>query len=121
MCESKLELFLEEVLKSKFFSNRNIEQNSEEERKILIMGMMLLDDSDEKHDCNMRKNTLRSAIEYLEHAFPEGGENIPTEDIPILIYLADMAEYKEIEPERFREWWCARWNKKSGGRNPPDD
>ena len=122
MCESNLEKFFEEILQSEFFANRTMEQKKEGRRGGVITGMMLVDNSDEvvwnyyRHiegtECSMQKNTLRSAIEYLENAFPEGTQNIHTEDIPILIYLADAAEYKEIEPARFREWWFALWRHK---------
>lgn len=119
MCEVNLEKFFEEILQSEFFANRTMKQKKEEWRECLIRGMMLMDNSNEAIwnyyrwingiECNMHKNTLRSAIEYLENAFPEGAQYICVEDISILIYLADAAEYKEIEPERFREWWCTLW------------
>ena len=125
MCESELELFLKEIQKSHFFSAKEKTMiQKRDERKKLIIGMVLLNERycnwAEEKDCNMQKNTLRSAIEYLENAFPEGGDSINAEDIPTLIYLADVAEYKEIEPEAFREWWFAlEKDKKQGSRKPP--
>ena len=52
-----------------------------------------------------QKNTLKSAIQYLENAFPEKNKNIRKISIPMLIYLADVAEYDEVKPRFFRDWW----------------
>ena len=52
-----------------------------------------------------QKNILESAIQYLSHTFPEKNKNIRKISIPMLIYLADVAEDAKIKPRFFRDWW----------------
>lgn len=52
-----------------------------------------------------QENMLESAIQYLADAFPERNKCIRKISIPMLIYLADIAEDAEIKPRHFREWW----------------
>ena len=104
---------INEVLASSFFVNKK-----EEDWRCLVQGMMLLDtryvnggevrdyvESIKESYTDQQKNTLKSAIEYLENAFPEGNKDIKTTSMPLLIYLADVAEYEELSPRRFKDWW----------------
>lgn len=117
----RIEQFINEVIAFKFFSN-----NCNDERRYLIQGMMLLDThyvngfelkdfsetsilkyvkSIRENYTDRQKNTLKSAIEYLENAFSEKSKDICMIYIPMLVYLADVAEYAEINPRLFRDWW----------------
>ena len=122
--------FINEVLTSKFFVNScnfsKAQLKASDDQRSLIQSMMLLDtnyipgfelkdfseNSILEYSENIRetyddkqKNTLKSAIQYLENAFPEKNKNIRKISIPMLIYLADVAEYDEIKPRFYREWW----------------
>ena len=48
---------------------------------------------------------LRSAVQYLTDAFPEKDKGLTGISIPMLLYLADVAEDAEISPALFRRWW----------------
>lgn len=52
-----------------------------------------------------QKNILESAIEYLTEAFKDSEKIVYSFEMPILIYLADMAEDIGLEPLRFKKWW----------------
>lgn len=52
-----------------------------------------------------QRNILKSAFQYLADAFSEKQEQITQMNIPMMVYLADVAEDAEIEPEVFRDWW----------------
>lgn len=122
--------FINEVLTSKFFVNScnfsKAQFKASDDQRSLIQSMMLLDtnymngfelkdfseNSILEYSENIRetytdkqKNTLKSAIQYLENAFPEKNKNIRKISIPMLVYLADVAEYDEIKPRFFRDWW----------------
>ena len=122
--------FINEVLASKFFVNScnfsKAQLKASDDQRSLIQSMMLLDTNYVKgfelkdfsentileYSENIReiyndkqKNTLKSAIQYLENAFPEKNKNIRKISIPMLIYLADVAEYDEVKPRFFRDWW----------------
>ena len=122
--------FINEVLTSKFFVNScnfsKAQLKVSDDQRSLIQSMMLLDTNYVKgfelkdfsensileYSENIRetyddkqKNTLKSAIQYLENAFPEKNRNIRKISIPMLIYLADVAEYDEVKPRFFRDWW----------------
>lgn len=122
--------FINEVLASKFFANScnfsKAQLKASDDQRSLIQSMMLLDtnyvpgfelrdfseNSILEYSENIRenysdkqKNTLKSAIQYLENAFPEKNKNIRKISIPMLVYLADVAEYDEIKPRFFRDWW----------------
>lgn len=122
--------FINEVLASKFFVNScnfsKAQFKASDDQRSLIQSMMLLDtnyvpgfelkdfseNSILEYSENIRenysdkqKNTLKSAIQYLENAFPEKNKNIRKISVPMLIYLADVAEYDEIKPRFFRDWW----------------
>ena len=122
--------FINEVLASKFFVNScnfsKAQLKASDDQRSLIQSMMLLDTnymngfelkdfsensileySEEIREVynDKQKNTLKSAIQYLENAFPEKNKNIRKISIPMLIYLADVAEYDEVKPRFFRDWW----------------
>lgn len=122
--------FINEVLVSKFFvSSCNFSKaqlKASDDQRSLIQSMMLLDtnyvpgfelkdfsensileysESIREIYSDKQKNTLKSAIQYLENAFPERNKNIRKISIPMLVYLADVAEYDEIKPRFFRDWW----------------
>lgn len=122
--------FINEVLTSKFFVNScnfsKAQLKASDDQRSLIQSMMLLDTNYvsgfelkdfsensilEYSECirenytDKQKNTLKSAIQYLENAFPEKNKNIRKISIPMLIYLADVAEYDEIKPRFYRDWW----------------
>lgn len=122
--------FINEVLASKFFVNScnfsKAQLKASDDQRSLIQSMMLLDTnyvkgfelkdfsensileySEEIREVynDKQKNTLKSAIQYLENTFPEKNKNIRKISIPMLIYLADVAEYDEVKPRFFRDWW----------------
>ncbi len=120
--------FINEVLASKFFVNScnfsKAQLKASDDQRSLIQSMMFLDTNYVKgfelkdfsensileYSENIRetyndkqKNTLKSAIQYLENAFPEKNKNIRKISIPMLVYLADVAEYDEVKPRFFRD------------------
>lgn len=122
--------FINEMRASKFVVNScnfsKAQFQVADDKRSLIQSMMLLDANDipgfelkdfsensileyfesiRENYSNKQKNTFRSAIQYLENAFPEKNKNIRKISIPMLVYLADVAEYNEIKPRFFREWW----------------
>ena len=48
---------------------------------------------------------MKSAIQYLTDAFPEKNKQLRKISIPTLVYMADIAEDKEIKPMYFRQWF----------------
>lgn len=58
-----------------------------------------------EHYSDKQSNILKSAIQYLTDAFPEKQKQIRKISIPMLLYLADVAEDAEIKPRFFRDWW----------------
>ena len=122
--------FINELLTSKFFTvscnfSRAQLKTSDDQRS-LIQSMMLLDTNNvpdfelkdfsensileyseniREHYSDKQSNILKSAIQYLTDAFPEKQKQIRKISIPMLIYLADVAEDAEIKPRFFRDWW----------------
>ena len=119
-----------EILESRFFSvscNFTSGQlKASDDQKCLLQGMMLLDtnyvsgfeledfseDSILEYSESIRESysdkqivTLRSAIEYLTDAFPEKNKQLKKINIPMLIYLADVAMDTGIKPMYLRQWW----------------
>jgi len=128
---SKCEELIQELLASSFFTgscNFSKDQRmSHEDRNVLIRSMMLLDltnvpdyeppDFSEKSISeyweNIREtysdkqsNIMKSAIQYLTDAFPKKNEQLRKNFIPMLVYVADIAEDKEIRPTSFRQWFA---------------
>lgn len=52
-----------------------------------------------------QSNLLKSAVQYLNDAFPEKNKQLKKISIPMVIYLADVAMDTEIKPMYFRQWW----------------
>ncbi len=52
-----------------------------------------------------QSNLLRSTVQYLTEAFPQPNKQLKKISIPMLLYLADVAEDTEIKPMYFRQWW----------------
>lgn len=122
--------FINEVLASKFFTTScnfsKAQLKASDDQRSLIQSMMLLDtnnvpdfelkdfseneilsysESIRENYSNKQRNILESAVQYLSDTFPEKNKNIRKISIPMLIYLADVAEDAEIKPRFFRDWW----------------
>ena len=121
---------MNELLDSKFFTTScnfsKAQLKASDDQRSLIQAMMLLDtnnvpdfelkdfseneilsysESIRENYSNKQRNILESAIQYLTDAFPEKQKQIRKISIPMLIYLADVAEDAEIKPRFFRDWW----------------
>lgn len=120
-----------EILESRFFAvSCNFTSGQlkvSDDQKCLLQSMMLLDtnyvsgfklkdfseDSILEYSESIRESysdkqivTLRSAIEYLTDAFPEKNKQLKKVNIPMLVYLADVAMDTGIsKPMFFRQWW----------------
>ena len=122
--------FINDILTSKFFTTScnfsKAQLKASDDQRSLIQAMMLLDtnnvpdfelkdfseneilsysESIRENYSNKQRNILESAIQYLTDAFPEKQKQIRKISIPMLIYLADVAEDAEIKPRFFRDWW----------------
>lgn len=121
---------IEELLSSSFFkvscNFAKPQTRAGDDRRTLLQSMMLLatkcvanfewkdfsEASASEYSKSIRGNysdkqcnLLKSAIQYLADAFPEKNEQLGEISIPLLVYLADVAEDVEIKPELFRQWW----------------
>ena len=130
MTGTDLGILLNELLTSSFFTeNIAFTQSQRREslaRNYLLQAMMLLDrkyvagfevkDFSEAslaeyvqriggRCSDMQSVLLRSAVQYLTDAFPEEEKRLAGIHIPLLLYLADVAEEAEISPALFRRWW----------------
>lgn len=118
------------LLTSKFFTVScnfsKAQLKASDDQKVLIQSMMLLDTNNvpdfelkdfsensileysesirEKYS-DKQCNILKSAIQYLTDAFPEKNKQLRKISIPTLVYMADIAEDKEIKPMYFRQWF----------------
>lgn len=121
---------INELLTTKFFTTScnfsKAQLKASDDQKVLIQGMMLLDTNNvsdfelkdfsensileysesirEKYS-DKQCNILKSAIQYLTDAFPEKNKQLRKISIPMLAYMADIAEDKEIKPMFFRQWF----------------
>lgn len=118
------------LLTSKFFTVScnfsKAQLKASDDQKVLIQSMMLLDTNNvpdfELIDfsensileysesirgtyTDKQSNILKSAIQYLTDAFPEKNKQLRKISIPTLVYMADIAEDKEIKPMYFRQWF----------------
>lgn len=118
------------LLISKFFTVScnfsKAQLKASDDQKVLIQSMMLLDTNNvpdfELKDfsensileysesirgtyTDKQSNILKSAIQYLTDAFPEKNKQLRKISIPTLVYMADIAEDKEIKPMYFRQWF----------------
>lgn len=121
---------INELLTSKFFTGScnfsKAQLKASDDQKVLIQSMMLLDTNNvpdfELKDfsensileysesirgtyTDKQSNILKSAIQYLTDAFPEKNKQLRKISIPTLVYMADIAEDKEIKPMYFRQWF----------------
>lgn len=130
--ETELEVFLDGLLEFVFFKEcvASEEKNRRQEgRWMLLKGELLLqqyygeDESagfteevpeyflEKLNRCftDKQKNILISAIEYLSDAFGKTGAKVKKEEVPFLIYQAELAQEQGIFPDDFAEVWCAGW------------
>ncbi len=121
---------INELLTSRFFTTScnfsKAQLKASDDQKCLLQAMMLLDtnnvpdfelkdfsetaileysESIRENYSDRQSNILKSAIQYLTDAFPEKNKQLRKISIPMLIYLADVAEDAEIKPRFFRDWW----------------
>lgn len=121
---------INELLASKFFTVScnftGAQIKASDDQRCLLQSMMLLDtnyvsgfelkdfsevsileysESIRENYSDKQCNLLKSAIQYLSDAFPEKNRQIRKISIPMLLYLADVAEDAEIKPRFFRQWW----------------
>lgn len=121
---------INELLTSKFFTVScnfsKAQLKASDDQKVLIQSMMLLDtnnvpdfelkdfsensileysESIRRTYTDKQSNILKSAIQYLTDAFPEKNKQLRKISIPTLVYMADIAEDKEIKPMYFRQWF----------------
>lgn len=120
-----------EILESRFFSVScsftGAQLKASDDQRCLLQAMMLLDtnyvsgfelkdfseNSILEYSESIRESysdkqivTLRSAIEYLTDAFPEKNKQLKKINIPMLIYLADVAmDAGIVKPMYLRQWW----------------
>ena len=118
-----------QMLGSRFFTTScnftGAQLKASDDQRCLLQGMMLLDtnyvanfelkdfsensileysESIRENYSDRQSNMLKSAIEYLTDAFPEKNKQLRKINIPILMYLADVAMDAEIKPMLFRQW-----------------
>lgn len=123
-------ILLNELLTSKFFTESasftKAQLKTSDDQRCLLQAMMLLDrnyvagfefkdisetslmeyaESIKGCYTDKQSNLLRSAVQYLTDAFPVRDKNLKKINIPMLLYLADVAEDAEIKPMLFRQWW----------------
>lgn len=121
---------INELLASKFFTVScdftRAQIKAGDDRRCLLQSMMLLDtsyvtgfelkdfsevsileysESIRDNYSDKQRNLVKSAIQYLTDAFPEKNRQIRKISIPMLVYMADVAEDAEIKPRFFRQWW----------------
>ena len=126
----QLTSFLNELLTYRFFTESasftKAQLKALDDRRCLLQAMMLFDRNyvsgfefkdfsetslmeyaESIKGCYSDKqcNILRSAVQYLTDAFPENNRHLNKINIPILLYIADVAEDTEIKPIHFRQWW----------------
>lgn len=134
LCKAKagtnVAILLNELLSSHFFTESAFFTNSQikksDDQRSLFQSMMLLDrnyiagfefkdlsemsikeyaESIKGCYTDKQSNLLRSTVQYLAEAFPVKNNQIKKISIPMLLYLADVAEDTEIKPMYFRQWW----------------
>ena len=119
-----------QMLGSRFFTTScnftGAQLKASDDQRCLLQGMMLLDtnyvanfelkdfsensileysESIRENYSDRQSNMLKSAIQYLTDAFPEKNKQLRKINIPILMYLADVAMDAEIKPMLFRQWF----------------
>jgi len=134
LCKAKagtdVAILLNDLLTSKFFTESasftKAQLKASDDQRCLLQAMMLLDrnyiagfefkdfsetslmeyaESIKGCYSDKQSDTLKSTVEYLTDAFPQQNKQLKKINIPILIYLADVAMDAEIKPMYFRQWW----------------
>ncbi len=134
LCKAKagtdVAILLNELLTSKFFTESasftKAQIKASDDQRCLLQAMMLLDrnyiagfefkdfsetslmeyaESIKGCYSDKQSDTLKSTVEYLTDAFPQQNKQLKKINIPILLYVADVAEDSEIKPMYFRQWW----------------
>lgn len=134
LCKAKagtnVATLLNELLTSKFFTESacftKAQLKASDDQRCLLQAMILLDRNyvsgfqfkdfsetslmqyaESIKNCYTDKqgNLLRSAVQYLTEAFPVMDKHLKKINIPILLYIADVAEDKGVKPMYFRQWW----------------
>ena len=134
LCKAKagtdVAILLNDLLTSKFFTESasftKAQLKTSDDQRCLLQAMMLLDrnyvsgfefenfsetslmeyaESIQGCYSDKQSNLLRSAVQYLTETFPVRDKNLKKINIPMLLYLADVAEDAEIRPMLFRQWW----------------
>ena len=121
---------LNELLASKFFTEScnfsKAQIKGSDNQRCLLQSMMLLDtnyvpdyelkdfsensileyaESIKGNYSDMQTNVIRSAVQFLGDAFPEKNKEIRKITVPMLMYIADVAQDKSIKPMYFRQWF----------------
>ena len=134
ICKAKagtdVAIILNELLNTKFFTVSCCfskgQLKASDDQRCLLQAMMLLDrnyisgfvlkdfsetsimeyaESIKGNYTAKQSNLLNSVVQYLTEAFPEKNKQLKKISIPMLLYLADVAEDAEIRPLYFRQWW----------------
>lgn len=134
LCKAKagtnVAILLNELLTSKFFTESacftKAQLKASDDQRCLLQAMILFDRNyvsgfqfkdfsetslmqyaESIKNCYTDKqgNLLRSAVQYLTEAFPVMDKQLKKINIPILLYMADVAEDKGVKPMYFRQWW----------------
>lgn len=134
LCKAKagtdVAILLNELLTSKFFTESasftKSQLKTSDDQRCLLQAMMLLDrnyvsgfqfkdfsetslmeyaESIKGCYTDKQSNLLRSTVQYLTEAFPVKDKQLKKINIPMLLYLADVAEDTEVKPLYFRQWW----------------
>lgn len=123
-------ILLNELLTSHFFAESasftKAQLKTSDDQRCLLQAMMILDrnyaagfefrDISETSLMEYAENIkgcytarqsslLRSTVQYLTEAFPVKEKQLKKINIPMLLYLADVAEDAEIRPMYFRQWF----------------
>lgn len=123
-------ILINELLGSRFFSESCCytkgQLKASDDQRCLLQGMMLLDrnyvpgfelkdfsetsimeyaEGIKGNYTAKQSNLLHSVVQYLTEAFPEKNKQLKKINIPMLLYLADVAEDAEIKPMYFRQWF----------------
>ena len=126
----EMAVFINELLTSKFFTESanftKAQLKSEDPQRVLFQSMMLLDDiyvddftlkdfsentildyaaSIKNQYGDKQRNLIRSALEFLEKAFPQKDKEIRKVHIPMLVMLSDFSMNVDVKPLEFRQWW----------------
>lgn len=127
---TEVAIILNELLTTKFFTESasftKAQLKASDDQRCLLQAMMLLDrnyvsgfqfkdfsetslieyaESIKGCYSDKQEDTIRSAVEYLTDAFPEKNKQLKKINIPMLIYLADVAMDAGVKPMYLRQWW----------------